>query len=96
MIVPAIRQFCEFCPCAMNDSSVSLTKQDLVIVRALQRNARMKNAELAELAGMSTTACWNRTRHLEEIGLIRGYVALIDQQKLGLCDTVLIEVTVAK
>ena len=77
----------------MNDSTLSLTRQDLAIVRALQRNARIKNAELAELAGMSTTACWNRTRHLEQIGLIRGYVALIDQEKLGLSDTVLIEVT---
>lgn len=86
-------RFFEFCPHIMNDSNVSLTKQDLAIVRALQRNARIKNAELAELAGMSTTACWNRTRHLEEIGLIRGYVALIDQEKLGLSDTVLIEVT---
>jgi Lrp/AsnC family leucine-responsive transcriptional regulator len=93
MIVPAIHQFLEFCPHAMNDSSLSLTKQDLAIVRTLQRNARMKNAELAELAGMSTTACWNRTRYLEDIGLIRGYVALIDQEKLGLSDTVLIEVT---
>jgi Lrp/AsnC family leucine-responsive transcriptional regulator len=93
MIVPVIHQFLEFCPHVMNDSSLSLTKQDRAIVRALQRNARLKNAELAELVGMSTTACWNRTRHLEEIGLIRGYVALIDQEKLGLSDTVLIEVT---
>jgi len=46
----------------------------------------MKNAELAELVGMSTAACWNRTRHLEEIGLVRGCVALIDREKLGLSD----------
>ncbi|PLZ04016.1 AsnC family transcriptional regulator [Burkholderia sp. WAC0059] len=77
----------------MNDSNSSLTRQDLAIVRALQHNARIKNAELAERVGMSTTACWNRTRQLEETGLIRGYVALIDQEKLGLSDTVLIEVT---
>ncbi|MBC8742507.1 AsnC family protein, partial [Paraburkholderia sp. UCT31] len=33
----------------MNDTSLTLTKQDRAIVRALQRNARMKNADLAEL-----------------------------------------------
>jgi Lrp/AsnC family leucine-responsive transcriptional regulator len=70
-----------------------IDNQDRKIMRELQKNARLTNAELAELVGMSTTACWNRTRQLEESGLIRGYVALIDQEKLGLSDTVLIEVT---
>jgi Lrp/AsnC family leucine-responsive transcriptional regulator len=77
----------------MNTEYLTLNKQDRAILRALQGNARLKNAELAELVGMSTTACWNRTRHLEEVGLIRGYVALVDQEKLGFSDTVLIEVT---
>ncbi len=75
----------------MTDATIS--KQDREILRALQRNARLKNAELAELVGMSTTACWNRTRQLEDSGVIRGYTALVDQEKLGFSDTVLIEVT---
>ena len=62
-------------------------------MRELQKNARLSNAELAELVGMSTTACWNRTRQLEAEGYIRGYVALLDQQKLGFADVVLLEVT---
>ncbi|MEX3932327.1 Lrp/AsnC family transcriptional regulator [Paraburkholderia phymatum] len=70
-----------------------LDNQDRAIMRALQKNARLSNAELAELVGMSTTACWNRTRQLEADGYIRGYVALLDQQKLGFADVVLIEVT---
>ena len=70
-----------------------LDNQDRAIMRALQKNARLSNAELAELVGMSTTACWNRTRQLETDGYIRGYVALLDQQKLGFADVVLIEVT---
>ena len=45
---------------------------------------------------LSTTACWNRTRRLEQEGYIRGYVALINAQKLGLSDTVLIEVTLER
>ncbi|AUT70497.1 MULTISPECIES: Lrp/AsnC family transcriptional regulator [Paraburkholderia] len=70
-----------------------LDNQDRAIMRALQKNARLSNAELAEIVGMSTTACWNRTRQLETDGYIRGYVALLDQQKLGFADVVLIEVT---
>jgi len=70
-----------------------LDTQDRKILRALQRNARLSNAELAEQVGLSTTACWNRTRQLESEGYIQGYVALIDQQKMGLADTVLLEVT---
>ena len=67
-----------------------LDNQDRAIMRALQKNARLSNAELAEIVGMSTTACWNRTRQLETDGYIRGYVALLDQQKLGFADVVLI------
>ena len=70
-----------------------LDNQDRAIMRALQKNARLSNAELAEVVGMSTTACWNRTRQLEADGYIRGYVALLDQQKRGFADVVLIEVT---
>ncbi|QNM94985.1 Lrp/AsnC family transcriptional regulator [Chitinimonas koreensis] len=70
-----------------------LDSQDRKILRALQDNARLSNAELAEQVGLSPTACWNRTRSLESEGYIQGYVALIDQRKLGLADTVLLEVT---
>jgi len=77
----------------MNTRTRELDNQDRKILRALQKNARVSNAELAELVGMSTTACWNRTRQLETEGYIRGYVALLDQQKLGLADIVLLEVT---
>lgn len=70
-----------------------LDQLDRKIMRELQKNARLSNAELAELVGMSTTACWNRTRQLENEGYIRGYVALLDQQKLGFADVVLLEVT---
>ena len=70
-----------------------LDNQDRKILRELQKNARLTNAELAELVGMSTTACWNRTRQLENDGYITGYVALLDQKKLGLADIVLLEIT---
>ncbi|SEB13076.1 MAG: Lrp/AsnC family transcriptional regulator [Paraburkholderia sp.] len=77
----------------MSTRNRPLDSQDRKILRELQRNARLSNAELAELAGMSTTACWNRTRQLEADGYIRGYVALLDSAKLGFADVVLLEVT---
>ncbi|CAG4890362.1 Lrp/AsnC family transcriptional regulator [Paraburkholderia saeva] len=77
----------------MSTRNRPLDSQDRKILRELQQNARLSNAELAELAGMSTTACWNRTRQLEADGYIRGYVALLDSAKLGFADIVLLEVT---
>ncbi|MCX4162712.1 MULTISPECIES: Lrp/AsnC family transcriptional regulator [Paraburkholderia] len=77
----------------MTSRNRPLDPQDLKIMRELQTNARVSNADLAERVGMSTTACWNRTRQLESDGYIRGYVALLDHQKLGLADIVLLEVT---
>ncbi|MCG5074330.1 Lrp/AsnC family transcriptional regulator [Paraburkholderia tagetis] len=71
----------------------TLDNQDRKILRALQQNARLSNAELAEQVGMSTTACWNRTRQLEADGYIDGYVALVNQRKLGFADIVILEVT---
>lgn len=77
----------------MADNEYTLSQQDRQILRELQRNARLSNAELAERVGMSSTACWNHTRQLEKEGYIEGYVALLNQKKMGLPDTVLIEVT---
>ncbi|RAD50865.1 AsnC family transcriptional regulator, partial [Burkholderia multivorans] len=74
-------------------SPKTLDSQDRKILSALQKNARLSNAELAEQIGMSTTACWNRTRQLELDGYIDGYVALVNQRMLGYADIVILEVT---
>src|SRR3954471_19040005 len=65
---------------------------DRRILRALHRNARLTNAELAEQVGLSPSPCWTRARRLGAAGVIRGYVAILDQASLGLPDTVIIEV----
>jgi Lrp/AsnC family leucine-responsive transcriptional regulator len=69
---------------------------DKRILRALHRNARLTNAELAEEVGLSPSPCWTRVRRLEQAGVIRGYVAILDQAQLGLPDTVIIEVMTEK
>lgn len=69
---------------------------DRRILRALHRNARLTNAELAGQVGLSPSPCWARVRRLEQAGMIRGYVAILDQAALGLPDTVIIEVMTEK
>jgi len=62
----------------------TLDKYDLAILGALQRDARLTNAELAQRVGLSAAPCWRRVRALEEAGFIRGYRAEIDRHKIGL------------
>jgi Lrp/AsnC family transcriptional regulator, leucine-responsive regulatory protein len=70
-----------------------LDDADRRILRAVQGDARLTTAELAARVGLSTTPCWNRLKRLETQGYIDGYVALLNQQKLGLPETVIIEIT---
>jgi Lrp/AsnC family leucine-responsive transcriptional regulator len=65
---------------------------DKKILRALSRQGRLTNAELAEEVGLSASPCWTRVKRLEQAGVIKGYAAVLDQAALGLPDTVFIEV----
>ena len=78
---------------ALAKDSLGLDETDRRILRAMQRDARLTTAELADHVGLSTTPCWNRLKRLEKQGYIDGYVALLNQEKLGLPETVIIEIT---
>ena len=56
---------------------------DRRILMELQADGRMTNVELARRAGISAPPCLRRVRRLEEAGVIRGYHADSDPQKLG-------------
>ena len=56
---------------------------DRRILSELQADGRMTNVELARRAGISAPPCLRRVRRLEEAGVIRGYHADSDPQKLG-------------
>jgi Lrp/AsnC family leucine-responsive transcriptional regulator len=62
----------------------TLDRFDLAILRELQSDARLTNADLAQRVGLSAAPCWRRVRALEETGYILGYHATLDRQKLGL------------
>ncbi len=63
---------------------MKLDRTDRKILKAMQRNARISNLDLAELVGLSPTPCSRRVKRLEESGLIKGHVTLLDQSMLGL------------
>ena len=66
---------------------------DRRILRVLQREGRVSNAELAERVHLSASACHRRVQRLEAAGMIRGYVALLDPRRLGVPATVFVEIT---
>jgi DNA-binding Lrp family transcriptional regulator len=57
---------------------------DRRILKALQRDGRMQNLDLAKEVGLSPSPCLRRVKLLEEAGIIRRYVAVLDQAKVGL------------
>ena len=62
----------------------TLDRTDLRILTRLQEDARVPLNELAEELGMSHSACWRRVQRLEEQGVIRARVALLERERLGL------------
>ena len=65
---------------------------DLRILATLQAEGRITKAALAAAVNLSPTPCWERLKRLEQSGLIRGYHAEIDLEKLGTAATVLVEI----
>jgi len=60
-----------------------LDRIDYKILRHLQTNGRLSNADLARSVNLSPTPCLERVRRLEADGYILDYVALLNPQKLG-------------
>lgn len=65
-------------------NTILLDKIDIKILSALQKNARLSNVELAEQVNLSPSPCLRRLKQLEESGVIRQYVALLDPLKINL------------
>ena len=61
---------------------------DKRILKALQKNGKLQNNELAEYIGLSPSPCLRRVKQLEDAGIIDQYVALVNPQKVNLSLTV--------
>jgi len=68
---------------AADASSAELSPLDRRILRVLQRDGRISNAELAREIGISPAACWTHTKRLFDTGVIRGVRALLDPEAVG-------------
>ena len=62
----------------------TLDKTDLLILKTLQKNAKLTTKELADAVNLSPTPVFERQKRLERQGYIKKYVAIIDPEKLGL------------
>lgn len=66
----------------------ALDEKDRRILKEMQHDSSRPVAEIAEAVNLSQNACWRRIRQMEEAGIIRKHVALLDQDRMGLDITV--------
>ena len=77
----------------MTTEFFELDRSDRAILRELQNDGRLTNAALALRINLSESACLRRVRRLEDSGLLRGYVGLVDQSAAGYPDNVFVRIT---
>ena len=69
---------------------------DLQILHHLQNDARISNIDLADKVGLTPSPCLRRVKALEDGGVIRKYVGLVDPAKLGLPISIFINVSLQR
>ena len=74
------------------EASTPLDRTDLKLLRLLQRDGRLSNAELAAKAGVSAATCHRRTQRLFEAGYLSGVRGMVDPQRVGLGTLVIVGV----
>lgn len=65
------------------------------ILRHLQHDGRLSNADLAQRVGLSPSACLRRVKLLEKNGIIQGYRAIIDRNATRTMATVIAQITLS-
>lgn len=71
-------------------TAVKLDRMDRAMLRILQENSALSDAELAEQIHLSASGCRKRRKKLEDAGVIRGYVALVDSERIGWVEDVFV------
>lgn len=74
---------------------IEIDATDQRILTALQKEGRITNADLAQKVGLSASACHRRVQRLEDLGVIRAYVALLDARKIRRPTTIFVEITLS-
>jgi len=70
-----------------------LSNQEIELLRLLQKNSRFDISDLTDRLNMSRTSVYDRIKKLENDGYIKEYVAIVDQRKVGLKFTVIVNVS---
>jgi len=73
-----------------------LDKLDVKILQILQKDCTVPVAEIGKKVGLSTTPCWRRIQKMEEMGVIRSRVALLDSAMVNAPVTVFVFITTNK
>jgi Lrp/AsnC family transcriptional regulator len=71
---------------------VKLDDLDRKILALLQDDASLPIQQIADRVGLSVNPCWRRIRRMETDGVIRGRVAIVDPEKVGLALTIFVRV----
>lgn len=79
-----------------NYSMTPLDSIDIRILALLQRDASCSISEIGDAVHLSQNACWRRIKRLEDEGVIKKRVALLDPQKLDVGVTVFVSVRVGE
>lgn len=64
-------------------NSITLDRIDCALLKALQLNARLTVAELADKVALTASPCWRRIKRMEDLGLVQAYRAVLAPDKLG-------------
>jgi len=68
---------------------------DRAILRILARDASLSLNDIADIVGLTATPCWKRIKRMEEAGVIKSRIAVLDADKLGLPVSVFVSVETA-
>jgi len=74
----------------------SLTDLDMKIVEILAQDASITNLDLSKQVGVSPSVCLTRTNRLKKLGVIKQYVAIIDERMIGMGFLAYMTITLSK
>lgn len=72
---------------------MNLDRIDVAILEVLQRDARISLQALSSQVGLTSSPCWTRIRRMEDAGVIEGYSVRVNAERIGLRETVIVQVT---
>jgi DNA-binding Lrp family transcriptional regulator len=75
---------------------MELNETDKKILKSLLEDARFSSRQIAKNVGVSVGTVLSRIKKMEDVGIIKGYSAILDHEKLGYELTVVTEITVSK